>query len=383
MGVHSMQQNEKFTVKAAFVTDDQAHAVTIMPAVSSVIDIELFVWESLQSHDLLDVDILIFDVDIGDVENINRLKAIQKTIGHEAHTIYPVNRGDRRAESQINALGAKYHVGRPLESGELIQKITDICTNETDLIAIIAANTPAKKAAATSLMISDLFDGLSNSILRGEKLPTVELNRASRDVIRTLDSADMDTWLAAVRTHSSFTYKHVMVVTGLAAAFGLVFNMSHEDKERLTLGALVHDIGKTKTPLKILDKPGKLSDAELRTMRRHPVEGYEILTKNPDLGDEVTMIARSHHEYMDGSGYPDGLHGNEIPDIVRVMTVIDIFSALIEARSYKRSLQPMDAYILLQEMGGKLDQDVVRAFEPIALNRNTHDLVTRLNQSVA
>ena len=378
-----MQQNEKLPVKAAFVTDDKAHAITIMPAVSSVLDIELFVWESLQSQDLLDVDVLIFDVDIGDVENINRLKAIQKAVGHEAHTIYPVTRGDRRAESQINALGAKYNVGRPLESGELILKITDICQIETDLVANIAANTPEKKAAATSLMISDLFDGISNSILRGEKLPANELNKASRNVIRTLDAADMDTWLAAVRTHSSFTYKHVMVVTGLAAAFGIVFNMNHADKERLTLGALVHDIGKTKTPLKILDKPGKLSDAELRTMRRHPVEGYEILMKNPDLGDEVAMVARSHHEYMDGSGYPDGLRGNEIPDIVRVMTVIDIFSALIEARSYKRSLQPMDAYVLLQEMGDKLDQDVVRAFEPIALNQNTHDLVARLNESVA
>ena len=378
-----MRQNEKFSVKAAFVTDDKAHAVTIMPAVSLVIDIELFDWENLQSQDLIDVDILIFDVDIGDVENIHRLKAIQKTIGHEAHTIYPVNRGDHRAESQINALGARHDIGRPLESGELVRKITDICKSETDLVAAIAANTPEKKAAATSLMISDLFDGISKSILRGGKLPTAELNKASRDVIRTLDSVNMDTWLAAVRTHSSFTYKHVMVVTGLAAAFGLVFNMSHEDQERLTLGALVHDIGKTKTPLKILDKPGKLSDAELRTMRRHPVEGYEILMKNPDLGDEVVMIARSHHEYLDGSGYPDGLHANEIPDIVRVMTVIDIFSALIEARSYKRSLQPVQAYALLQEMGDKLDQDVVRAFEPIALSQNTNELITRLNAAVA
>ena len=358
-------------------------AVTIMPAVSSVLDIELFVWEALENRDLLDVDILIFDVDIGNVENINRLKAIQRTIGHEAHTIYPVNRGDRRAESQINALGARHHVARPLESDELIRKITDICRTETDLVATIAANTPQKKAAATSLMISDLFDGISNSILRGEKLPAAELNRASRDVIRTLDSADMNTWLSAVRTHSSFTYKHVMVVTGLAAAFGLVFNMSPDDTERLTLGALVHDIGKTKTPLKILDKPGKLSDAELRTMRRHPVEGYEILIKNHDLGTEVATIARSHHEYLDGSGYPDGLHASEIPDIVRVMTVIDIFSALIEARSYKRSLPPKQAYAILQEMGGKLDQDVVRAFEPIALGQNTNELITRLNAAVA
>jgi len=156
----------------------------------------------------------------------------------------------------------------------------------------------------------------------------------------------MDTWLSAVRAHSSYTYKHVMVVTGLAAAFGLVFKMSYKDQERLTLGALVHDIGKTKTPLKILDKPGKLSDGELRTMRRHPLEGFEILAKNPDLGDEVA-------------------------------------TALIEARSYKRSLSPIQAYAILQEMGGKLDQDVVRAFEPIALSQSTNDLLTRLNTAVA
>jgi len=173
-----MQQNQKLPIKAAFVTDDKVHAVTIMPAVSSVLDIELFDWVNLQSQDLIDVDILIFDVDIGDVENINRLKAIQTAVGREAHTIYPVERGDRRAESQINALGARHDIGRPLESSELILKITDICTTEADLVAAIAANTPEKKAAATSLMISDLFDGISNTILRGEKLPATELNRA-------------------------------------------------------------------------------------------------------------------------------------------------------------------------------------------------------------
>jgi len=130
-------------------------------------------------------------------------------------------------------------------------------------------------------------------------------------------------------------------------------------------------------------KPGKLSDSELKTMRKHPLEGYGILVKNSDLAPEIAMIARSHHEYLDGSGYPDGLNANEIPDIVRVMTVIDIFSALIEARSYKRSLPPKQAYTILQEMGGKLDQDIVRAFEPIALDQNTHELITRLNKAVA
>lgn len=373
----------QFAINAALVTDDKAHAVTLLPALSSLVEIELFAWEALQGDDLIGVHILIFDVNVGDVDNINRLKNIQQSIGHEPHTIYPVDRGDRRAESQINALGAKHNISRPLESGALIQKITDICKNEPELVAAIEASSPAKQAASTSLAISDLFDGFSNSILRGKKVPAKELKSTSRDVIRTLETADMDTWLAAVRTHSSFTYRHVMVVTGFAAAFGVVFNMNSEDKERLTLSALVHDIGKTKIPHKILDKPSKLSAKEIKTMRKHPMEGYRILSKSPELGEDVLAVARSHHEYLDGSGYPDQLKGDEIPDIVRVMTVIDIFSALIEARSYKRSLPPGDAYAMLVEMGGKLDQDIVRAFEPIALDQTTHHLVKRLNEAVA
>lgn len=90
-----------------------------------------------------------------------------------------------------------------------------------------------------------------------------------------------------------------------------------------------------------------------------------------------------NHEYLDGSGYPDGLTADAIPDIVRVMTVIDIFSALVEARSYKESMKPADAYKVLVEMGAKLDQDIVRAFEPIALDKESHRLVQRLNGNAA
>ncbi|MEP1443360.1 MAG: HD domain-containing phosphohydrolase [Hyphomicrobiales bacterium] len=378
-----MQEKYQFSIKAALVTDDKARAASVMPAMSSLLEIELFAWESLQENDLLDSHIFIFDVDISDVENIIRLKEIQKSLGYEPQTIFSIDGNDRRAESQVNALGSKHNVSRPLESDALVEKITDICTNEVDILAVIAANAPEKKAATTTLAIADIFDSISSSILRGGKLPTEELTQTTTNIVRTVSSTGMDTWLAAVRSHSSFTYKHVMVVTGFAAAFGLLYNMNQDDKERLTLGALLHDVGKTKVPLKILDKPGKLSAGELKIMRSHPMAGYEILSKNPSLGKEMAMIARSHHEYLDGSGYPDQLKGVEIPDIVRVITVVDIFSALIESRSYKNSLPPEQAYIVLQEMGGKLDQDIVRAFEPIALSQNANDLVSRLNSAVA
>ena len=136
-------------------------------------------------------------------------------------------------------------------------------------------------------------------------------------------------------------------------------------------------------PQKILDKPGKLDPDELKKMRRHPADGAVILAKDSRMSKELIAITRSHHEYLDGSGYPDGLTADEIPDIVRLITVIDIYSALLEARSYKSSMKPREAYDALVEMGGKLDQDIVRAFEPVAMDEETHVLIKRIAGSAA
>jgi len=174
-----------------------------------------------------------------------------------------------------------------------------------------------------------------------------------------------------------------MVVTGFAALFGVRFNMATEDTNKLTLGAMLHDIGKLQIPAKILDKPGKLTKREMKIVREHPVKGAELLEKDGRFDNELIMIVRNHHELLDGAGYPDGLRGDEIPDIVRVMTVVDIFCALIEARSYKASL-PMDtAYKVLQSMRPKLDQAIIRGFEPIAYDNASHDIIRKIRKTDA
>ena len=101
-------------------------------------------------------------------------------------------------------------------------------------------------------------------------------------------------------------------------------------------------------------------------MRRHTELGLDALQTTPGLPDEMLDMVVHHHEYLDGSGYPHGLGSHEISDLVRMITIVDIFGALIERRPYRPPLSSSEAYKILREMGPKLDQDLVRAFRPVA-----------------
>ena len=102
-------------------------------------------------------------------------------------------------------------------------------------------------------------------------------------------------------------------------------------------------------------------------MQTHPQIGYEMLLRQGAFAREVVEAARSHHEYLDGSGYPQGLKANEISDVVRMITICDIYAALIERRSYKAPMEPKQAYAVLVGMGAKLDADLLRAFRSVVL----------------
>jgi len=125
---------------------------------------------------------------------------------------------------------------------------------------------------------------------------------------------------------------------------------------------MLHDIGKARIPLAILEKPGRLDDDEITVMRKHPQYGLDALGTMSGLPSEMLDMVVHHHELLDGSGYPHGLSGKEISDLVRIMTISDIFGALIERRSYKPPLSGESAYQILIDMGPKLDVDLVKAF---------------------
>ena len=125
---------------------------------------------------------------------------------------------------------------------------------------------------------------------------------------------------------------------------------------------MLHDIGKARVPVSILEKPSELDKGEMNLMRKHPEYGFEALASEIRVAKDVRDMVVHHHEYLDGSGYPHQLKANKIPDLVRVVTICDIFGALIERRAYKNALSCTHAYSMLRNMGLKLDPDLRREF---------------------
>jgi putative nucleotidyltransferase with HDIG domain len=154
--------------------------------------------------------------------------------------------------------------------------------------------------------------------------------------------------------HSRRVARHA---TMIARGMGL----PSEDVARIRAAAAVHDVGKLRTPKAVLNKPGRLTDEEFKVIKRHPVDGAEMVAA---LGDpELTRIVRHHHERLDGAGYPDRLRGNEIPLGARIIAVADTFDAITSARPYRDAAPHQKAInILREEAGHQLDPDAVRSF---------------------
>jgi putative nucleotidyltransferase with HDIG domain len=159
-----------------------------------------------------------------------------------------------------------------------------------------------------------------------------------------------------------YTYGHSRRVARHAETIARAMHLDADAVECVRRAALVHDVGKIYTPREILEKPGRLTDAEFAIIKRHPEDGAELLAH---LGEpEVVAIVRHHHERLDGGGYPAGLSGTEIPLGARIIAVADTFDALTSTRSYRRSSSHKKALaILTAEAGTQLDADAVAAFQ--------------------
>jgi putative nucleotidyltransferase with HDIG domain len=192
---------------------------------------------------------------------------------------------------------------------------------------------------------------------------------AASKIADSIAEDGLSNWLTTVRRHHEGTYQHCLLVTGIAVDFGLNLGLGNADIERLHAAAMFHDIGKARIPLAVLDKPSRLDDAERALIETHPAAGYDALKGNAAISPEILDAVRHHHEYLDGSGYPDALSAESISDIVRMLTIADIFAALIEERHYKPAMPRDRAYEILRSMRGKLELPLVAAFREVALTR--------------
>jgi len=176
-----------------------------------------------------------------------------------------------------------------------------------------------------------------------------------------------------VDAKSHFTFRHSVGVTDVASAIGSAMGLEPGRKQLLHRAALLHDLGKLRVPNSILDKPGKLDEAEWSVMREHPALTRAILDRVSQFR-ELAYIAGAHHEKLDGSGYPDRLVGEKLPLEARILAVADVYGALIEDRPYRTGFAPEQALAMLSaSLPGKLDEECFQALVSIAPSIAAHD----------
>lgn len=164
---------------------------------------------------------------------------------------------------------------------------------------------------------------------------------------------------------------HSRRVSDYCVRMGEVLGLSEEARDELRLAGMFHDIGKVSIPDHIINKPGELTDEEWTVMRMHPIIGYEILSAAAEYA-ALAPYARSHHERIDGHGYPDQLKGDEIPLVSRIISICDAYEAMTADRPYRNA---MDKRVAIAELrahaGTQFDSELVEIFIERVLKDDT------------
>ncbi len=264
---------------------------------------------------------------------------------------------------QAWALGATDTISRPFDARSILQRIRAAFPDSAGFDATASGKALNEGVTAAHAVMVRMFEKLP----AGVPLAYSDIVDAENRILKAIKHSSLRQWLTTVGCYHMQTYRHCLFVTGFAVAFAQHLGMREDDQRRLTRAALLHDVGKAFIPLAILDKPAGLTDEEMSEMRKHPRRGYDTLADQGGFPPEMLDVVLHHHELLDGTGYPNGLRGNQISDIVRLTTIVDIYSALVENRAYRLPFTHAEAFATMERMGEKLDRHLLHAFRPLAL----------------
>ena len=209
----------------------------------------------------------------------------------------------------------------------------------------------------------DELKSMFKKIRNNNKIEYKRVRELTYKVTTLGNDDDIMNLLTRVRDADEYTYSHLLNVGILAYLFSNWLNLEKEDSIKLTQAGLLHDMGKAKIPDKVLNKPGKLTSKEYEIIKKHSKYGYIMAVDNKNIPDKVSRGILTHHERLNGDGYPLGIKGKKIPFFGRILAVVDTFDAITADRVYQPSSSPFKAIkIFHEETFGAFDYKLVKLF---------------------
>jgi putative nucleotidyltransferase with HDIG domain len=212
--------------------------------------------------------------------------------------------------------------------------------------------------ASAGVIMNELFE----SEITPEKIHEAK-NAISAIIMGVMNDKITISSLIRVSSYDYYTYTHCVNVGVYAVGLGKEIGLSPKELERIGAGGILHDLGKSRVDLNIVNKPGRLTNEEFEKMRNHPVFGYNILKEQLETDEIILTSVRHHHEKLNGAGYPDGVTNADLSLYARIVAICDIFDALSTKRSYKPALSTFEALNLMKtKMQGELDFKLLEYF---------------------
>lgn len=319
--------------------------------------------DQFSSEGPFDAAINVFCVNAGEIETTKQVKKILETSQTEALFILPTHNSDGIA--RLRGITEAEHLVLPIHGNDLRNLIKKALNRSVE--RSWSALHPQKQKALKEAVVC--FENCFDQVQSGQPVPIEAIQDCCHNIRDAAALGDLDSWIDALDNHHDYSFRHSMFVCGSLTYFANAIGIAGADLDQLTVGGLLHDIGKAKIPLEILDKPGKLDESEWLTMKQHPVFSNDILADENSLDADLVAMAVSHHERIDGAGYPNALSGAQINDQVRLTAIADVYSALIDKRAYKGSMTSEVALDLMGSFDGHLDMDLLRSFRSFVLDQ--------------
>lgn len=261
--------------------------------------------------------------------------------------------------------GAKAYLPKPYGRNHLIRTISALINHDVEA-GWNDLPVPARQALKGTV---EIFNDISDSIAAGEPVRFTSVKDACAPLVDAIGTNDVRGILDGVKEHDNYSYAHSLRVATLLSLFGHTLGLPREDLMMLASGGLLHDVGKVAIPHEILNKPGRLTEDEFAVMKGHVTETIRYLDAGSAIPKPVVIVAAQHHEKLDGTGYPLGLHKGELNELARMASIADVFSALTDRRVYKPAMEAEKALTLMTEqMGQHLDQHLLRLFRTMLLD---------------
>src|SRR5882724_1349551 len=327
-------------------TDQSQELARILRSVSEV--------DTVSTSDLPDtpaeqISGIVVDINLRSAESVQR---VRNKLRGEAYRAMPrlfvLADALHHGSMQAWALGATDTISRPFDAEGILQRIRSAFPDSNEFDTSDRGKVLNSGVAAAHAVMVKIFEKLP----AGVPLRFNDVVEAENKVLKAIKHSSLREWLTTVGCHHTDSYRHCLFVTGFAVAFAQHLGMREDDQRRLARAALLHDVGKAFVPLAILDKPGELTVEEMAEMREHPRRGYDALAAQGGFPPEMLDVILHHHELLDGSGYPNGLSGSQISDIVRLTSIVDIYAALVEKRAYRLQFTHLKAFSMMEAMDG-------------------------------